>query len=85
MEWPRNVVGTLMCPCGKPGTIFTMYDTEIKDCTVYGLFAGYCSDECKERGFDIGTSKPGATYLVGESCTESSIRVNVKEVQPGLF
>ena len=74
MSWPRTEVGTLQCPCGKAGKIFTQFSTEEKDGKKYGLFGGYCSEACYEWGESLGHPEP-----VFQERAASS------EVQPGLF
>jgi hypothetical protein len=48
MAWPRTASGTLQCPCGKPGTIFTIIGVYEKDGKQYGDFVGYCCESHKE-------------------------------------
>jgi hypothetical protein len=58
MSWPRTDAGTLRCPCGKPGKIFTILSVYDKDGKRFGDFAGYCSEECKDWGEALGHQVP---------------------------
>ena len=58
MEWPRTPEGTLQCPCGRAGKIFHCISITLQPQGTFGVFGGYCSEECYKRGAAHGHPVP---------------------------